>query len=104
MSEIWKQTKKNQHKLRISACANSLQGGYFPDLFSQAEQEFFSVKCTGKYWPYGVTHKKMFLSTDRQGTKSSSLFCLNSQKHKADTCPDQNELIGIWFLLLDAPC
>lgn len=43
----------------------------------------------------------MFLSTDRQGTKSSSLFC---QKHKAGTCPEQNELTGIWLLLLDAPC
>lgn len=43
MGEIWK--KKNQHKLRAPACANSLHSGNYPDLLLQAEQEFLGVNA-----------------------------------------------------------
>lgn len=43
MGEIWK--KKNQHKLRTSACANSLHSVNYPDLLLQAEQEFLGVNA-----------------------------------------------------------
>lgn len=42
MGEIW---KKNQHKLRTSACAILLYSGNYPDLFLQAEQGFSEVNA-----------------------------------------------------------
>lgn len=58
--------KRNQHKLRTSACANSIPvtPGYFLDLFLWAEQEFLGINALVN--TEFLMLQIMFLSTNRQ--------------------------------------